>query len=77
MHTSAGMLIYICCLENPITLHFHVLCPSQAVNEFKFLPESGELRPLEQMKVVVQFTPKDVQTVHQTFTLEVEEGNTV
>ena len=53
-----------------------MLFVSQAESEFKFLPAGGELRPLEQKKVVVQFTPKQVKTVQRTFVLEVEDGNT-
>lgn len=49
----------------------------QAESEFKFLPNSGELRPLEEKTIKVQFTPTEVKTVQRTVILEVENGNTV
>lgn len=49
----------------------------QSVSDFTFQPQSGELRPLEQKKVVVRFVPKEVKTVQRTFVMEVEDGNTV
>ncbi|XP_076461366.1 deleted in lung and esophageal cancer protein 1-like isoform X2 [Babylonia areolata] len=50
---------------------------AMACSEFKFLPDCGELRPLEKKTVTVQFTPTGVKTVQRTFVLEVEDGNTV
>ncbi|KAL8567948.1 hypothetical protein ACOMHN_029123 [Nucella lapillus] len=47
-----------------------------ASSEFTFLPDCGDLRPLEKKTVTVQFRPKEVKTVKRTFILEVEDGNT-
>ncbi|PVD31091.1 hypothetical protein C0Q70_10369 [Pomacea canaliculata] len=46
-------------------------------SEFTFIPNSGELRPLEETKVTVVYKPTDTKTVQNTFLLEVENGGTV
>ncbi|KAK7110848.1 deleted in lung and esophageal cancer protein 1-like isoform X2 [Littorina saxatilis] len=75
--TSNAQLITKWSLQDKaINLHYESE-DGMAKSELKFLPPSGELHPLEQKKVTVQFTPKEVKTVHRTIVMEVEDGNTV
>lgn len=47
----------------------------QAVSEFTFTPSGGELKPLEQKKVSIEFKPTFVQTLKSILEVQVEEGN--
>lgn len=56
---------------------FYFLLTTKKASEFTFIPNSGELRPLEETKVTVVYKPTDTKTVQNTFLLEVENGGTV
>ncbi|KAK3108686.1 hypothetical protein FSP39_013370 [Pinctada imbricata] len=46
-----------------------------AERDFRFIPEEGELKPLENKKVKIQFKPSSNKSINTVFELQVEEGN--
>ncbi|XP_056008414.1 deleted in lung and esophageal cancer protein 1-like isoform X2 [Ostrea edulis] len=50
---------------------------SMAESEFTFTPSGGELKPLEQQKITIQFKPSNVHTLQAIFEVQVEDGNKI
>uniref|UniRef100_A0A8W8MX88 Deleted in lung and esophageal cancer protein 1 n=1 Tax=Magallana gigas TaxID=29159 RepID=A0A8W8MX88_MAGGI len=50
---------------------------AMAVSDFTFTPSGGELKPLEQKKVSIEFKPTSVQTLKSILEIQVEDGNKI
>ena len=47
----------------------------QAISEFTFTPQNGEIQPLSKTTVAVKFTPTSIKSIKRVFEVSVEDGN--
>ena len=64
---------YLCTYAVFVLMYF--LLTFQAESDFIFTPSGGELKPLEQKKVSIEFKPTAEQTLKAILEVQVEDGN--